>query len=246
MSNFKHKEYDYVQKSAYVISLISYEDIIRLGGKYIIENEIYNIPRQSTNETVALLAISTQTLTTILLNTNIYNDNNIYNCNCKYIESIRSFSDFSYIDDIHKLYIKYSYIIQRIIQSLINEGWQDQFILCNIEPKGKGFLEKRYPAPLISIPGGTMEKSDNNDFEVCAFREFFEETMINIDKCGYLTVTKDKLKCNKYYKKEKTKNKYEQYDKCLKISWYYSIKLLYPEFNALLCTPHESNKVTEI
>ena len=45
-----------------------------------------------------------------------------------------------------------------------------------------------------------METCDNEDFEECAFREFFEETRIDIkDKeCKYFCLTRDKLKCTKY------------------------------------------------
>ena len=43
-----------------------------------------------------------------------------------------------------------------------------------------------------------VEDKDNNNFEECAFREFFEETRINIRECKYICLTKDKLKCSKY------------------------------------------------
>ena len=55
--------------------------------------------------------------------------------------------------------------------------------MFNIEPKGEGYLEKSYPVPRITIPGGTMEDKDFLDFEKCALREFKEETGLDITSC---------------------------------------------------------------
>ena len=60
-----------------------------------------------------------------------------------------------------------------------------------------------------------MECKDNNSFEECAFREFYEETLIDINTLNYNILYVDKLKCNKYLY---NKNTYH-------VSYYFSIKL---------------------
>lgn len=222
----KEKKSLCTKRSSYVIGLIDLEDIHILHGISVSLGSIYIIPREKTDEADALLAVYLPTYLEMLDSSHISYEDNIYKCVCKHVQSIRNHSCLQYIESYRTIYIKNSYTVQRIVSSLIQDGWGDQYILLNIEPKGmSGELAKMYPAPLITLPGGTMESSDNGDFEYCAFREFREETGIQIDKCKYICVSKDKLKCSKHYmhtfeKKHKTMGKQFQ------LSWYFSIKIL--------------------
>jgi 8-oxo-dGTP pyrophosphatase MutT (NUDIX family) len=94
-------------------------------------------------------------------------------------------------------------------------------------------MERQYPVPRITIPGGTMEDKDFQDFERCALREFKEETGIDISMC-HEKVSREKIKkgfrFNHFtkYKKNKLKsfyhrNKYEFDTKY--ISMYYLVKI---------------------
>ena len=140
----------------------------------------------------------------------------ITNCKCIYIKAIRDNILFNFIEDINFLYIKYSNIVDRILKTLIDNNYNNHYILLNIEPKGHGRLARIYPAPIISLPGGPMECKDNNSFEECAFREFYEETLIDINTLNYNILYVDKLKCNKYL--YNNKNTYH-------VSYFFSIKL---------------------
>jgi hypothetical protein len=236
---------NFTKRSGYVLALIDRNDIIRLNGFALysssednIEEEIFILPRKSTNETEALLAIKLKTYQTILQSSQTYsyfdNDSKL-NKECEILKALRSHCALSNIAEIQTLYIKYSFIINRIVNYLINdEDWKNDYILINIEPKGFGKLEKTYPAPILTLPGGTMEPIDNGDYEECAFREFYEETCINIKESNYLCITKDFLKCSKDTKFNhftKIKNKNKNNNTNLKISWYFSIKLFNPSFD---------------
>jgi hypothetical protein len=111
---------------------------------------------------------------------------------CEYILEMRKHPFLQYVQDVNKLYTKYCSKLVDILDHLISKNWNNQYILLNIEPRGYGKYEKIYPGPLITLPGGTMEIVDENDFEVCAFREFCEETNINIDNAGYICIGYDK------------------------------------------------------
>ena len=205
-----------VKKSGYIISLVDINDIERLNGKSILSNDVFCIPRQKTNETESLIAIKLSVYYNMIQNAHIEDTDNITNCKCPYIQAIRDNILFNFIEDINFLYIKYSSIVNRILKTLIDNNYNNQYILLNIEPKGHGRLERIYPAPIISLPGGTMEYKDNNSFEECAFREFYEETLIDIKTLNYNILYVDKLKCNKYL--YNNKNTYH-------VSYYFSIKL---------------------
>jgi len=226
------KNDDIIKRSGYILALIDYQDVSRLNGIPIIENEIYIFPRKPTEETEVLMCIKLNILVK-MLETAYMNSNDdllvIGETKCPYINTLKRSEHLQFIGEINTLYIKYSYIVNRILLHLIEEDWSNNYIILNIEPKGYGKLERSYPAPLITIPGGTMEEKDNNDFEECAFREFFEETRIDIKSNKYICLTKDKLKCSKYtafnhFNKKNKRNKLGY-----RISWYYSIKLIKPE-----------------
>ncbi len=226
------KNDDIIKRSGYILALIDFQDVSRLNGISILDNEIYLLPRKPTEETEVLLCIKLNIFVKMLENAYMnYSEDTLdtKSKTCEYIDTLKRCEHLQFINSIDTLYIKYSYIVNRILLHLIEEDWIDNYILLNIEPKGYGKLERSYPAPLITIPGGTMEDKDNNNFEECAFREFFEETRINIRSSKYVCLTKDKLKCSKYtafnhFNKKNKRNKLGY-----RISWFYSIKLIKPE-----------------
>ena len=226
------KNDDVIKRSGYILALIDFQDISRLNGIPIVDNEIYLFPRKPTEETEVLMCIKLNIFAKMLETAYMNSCKDILitgDTKCMYINILKRCEHLQFIGEIDTLYIKYSYIVNRILLYLIEEEWSDNYILLNIEPKGYGKLEKSYPAPLITIPGGTMEEKDNNNFEECAFREFFEETRIDIRSCKYVCLTKDKLKCSKYtafnhFNKKNKRNKLGY-----RISWFYSIKLIKPE-----------------
>ena len=137
-SNFK--------RSGYILALIEYSDIQRLNGHPILDDEIYNLPRKPTDETESLICIRCNIFLKMLEHVKEEKG-------CDYLSKIREYKEFSFIKDIDKLDMKYSFIINRIVLHLIEEGWNENYILLNIEPRGFGKLEKAYPTPLITIPG---------------------------------------------------------------------------------------------
>jgi hypothetical protein len=228
------KNDDVIKRSGYILALIDFQDVSRLNGIPIIQNDIYVFPRKPTEETEVLLCIKLNIFLKMIEKANINNieeniEENKYNINCEYIEILKKNEYLQFINAIDTLYIKYSYIVNRILLHLIEEDWTDNYIILNIEPKGDGKLERTYPAPLITIPGGTREERDNNNFEECAFREFFEETRIDIRSSKYICLTKDKLKCSKYIAFNHFNKKNKRNKLAYRISWYYSIKLIKPE-----------------
>ncbi len=224
----KDKKIHYTKRSSYVLALIDYADLDMCNAISIIDSKMYVIPREKTDETDALLAVQLHVYLEILQNAYILNEDNIDKCVCEYVLSIRNHFYLNYIVDSHRIYTKYSYTVNRIVNQLIQDGWDDQYILLNIEPKGlTSELERLYPAPLITLPGGTMETMDKGDFEKCAFREFYEETNIRIDKCSHICIAKDKLKCSKHqttsqFDKKHHKTKQKEFQ----VSWFFSLKLI--------------------
>jgi 8-oxo-dGTP pyrophosphatase MutT (NUDIX family) len=101
---------------------------------------------------------------------------------------------------------------------LNNPYIQEDLVLFNIEPKGDGKLERCYPIPRISVPGGKMEDGDLLDFEKCALREFKEETGIDITFC-HQKLSREKIK--KGFRFSHFSNNKEEH-KTTKIKTYYS------------------------
>ena len=94
---------------------------------------------------------------------------------------IKNFNGFNSIDNIKNLNI--DNIIDPIIHFIdhIIQFEDDYLFIFNIEPKGQTKRQlKYYPNPNICIPGGNMEKKDLLSYELCAIREFEEETGIKI------------------------------------------------------------------
>jgi hypothetical protein len=153
---------------------------------------------------------------------------------CSYLEKLRTNENLKYIIDLNKLYVKYSRKILEHIDYMLMNKWEDQYVLLNIEPRGYGKYEKIYPGPLITLPGGTMENIDNNDFEDCAFREFCEETSIDIKKSGYIFINQENFAYQKpclSFSNNKLSSKPIFYIQ--QISWFFCIHLIHPDIMCL-------------
>lgn len=163
-----------LKKSAYVVAIITPINFTKYGavkldcGVYMIRKEYDGSP---TKETCALLGVPVR-----LINDFILEDSFLIN-------SLRSSRELNYIDRIQS--ITSNFIYRPICKFLphFNRCEETDLVLLNIEPKGYGRLERRYPVPRFTIPGGTMEKDDMFNFESCGLREFKEETGLDITNC---------------------------------------------------------------
>lgn len=178
-----HKTKKKISKSAYVIALIDRIHFIEYGAKplqgkndslYTVYHVLKKYDGSPTNETCALLGIPIRYWNELLLTEG------------DLLDFIKSSPDLSHIQDIHKLGMNYIndplFRFRYAFRQIIQEYNPDVLLLLNIEPRGNGRLEKSYPIPLITIPGGRMEDDkDYHSFERCGLREFYEETGINID-----------------------------------------------------------------
>jgi 8-oxo-dGTP pyrophosphatase MutT (NUDIX family) len=106
-----------------------------------------------------------------------------------------------------------------------------ELLLFNIEPKGEGIQELRYPEPRITIPGGGMEEGDLRDFEKCGIREFKEETGLDIQDT-YEKISKEKIKRGfKFTHFSSNRNKVKmfliknKYENKKSISMYYLVRI---------------------
>ena len=183
MSNTK------VRKGSYILAVIETakfvqqkETIHRLDcGAYFIKKEYKGTP---TSETCALLGIPVGDVYNFIIE------------HSDYIQLIRNDKQLDYIEDIGSLTCKYLHEAIYKFKNFFNLYAKEQnqkLLLLNIEPKGHGRHQRFYPIPRITIPGGRMESSDEEDFELCGIREFKEETGIDLTE-GYKRLSREKLK----------------------------------------------------
>jgi ADP-ribose pyrophosphatase YjhB (NUDIX family) len=174
-----------ISKSAYIISVIKKDYFIKYGARLLNSVPfVYYIPKDYKgdvyHETCALIGIRVSDWTDLLTDDSLL------------IRNLRNCKEFGHIQDIHKLT---SYHMIESVFKFKNEVKQfdeDDLILLNIEPKGNGHLEKSYPVPRLCIPGGGMERKDLNSFETCAFREYKEETGIDISNV-HILITQENM-----------------------------------------------------
>jgi 8-oxo-dGTP pyrophosphatase MutT (NUDIX family) len=194
----EHKENSHIRKKSrklckggYILSIIEPYYFITFGAQLIsMTQPVYYIPKVYTggdpnHETCALVGIRVQDWTDLLTD------------DSQLIRNLRKCSQLSYIQDIIKLT---SYHLVDNISKFKDKFKQMEptdLILLNIEPRGNGHLEKKYPVPRLSIPGGTMEKIDSNSFEQCAFREFKEETGLDITH-NYISICQEQILKKRY------------------------------------------------
>jgi len=191
--NFIFKEHwhkkNNVKKSAYVIAIMSTLNFIKHGaskmscGIYLIKKDYDGSP---TKETCALLGIPVR-----IINDLLFDDTDL-------VQKIRINDDLKYIEKIDEITTRHiSKAIGKFLPFFREYGSTD-LVLLNIEPKGYGKYERYYPTPRITIPGGKMERNDLLNFESCGFREFREETGLDIASC-HEKISREKIKSGKRF-----------------------------------------------
>jgi 8-oxo-dGTP pyrophosphatase MutT (NUDIX family) len=183
-SNCNHGVSKNTSKSAYIIALVNRMDFIRYGAIRLTNHsrmspyEIYTVLRRydgsPEHETEALVGIPIRYWNELLLT------------DSEFLQYLRSANELRHILDIHNLGVNYIndplFRFRYAFKDIMSEYNPDDLILLNIEPRGVGGrLERSYPIPLLTIPGGRMEAIDNQSFERCGLREFREETGIDIE-----------------------------------------------------------------
>jgi hypothetical protein len=178
-----------LKKSAYILAIISVlkfvkHDAIKLNcGIYMIKKDYDGSP---TKETCALLGVPVKIITDFLTEES------------ELLIHLKQSPELQYIDDISEITTKH--ISKALIKFLpmFKDCNQSDLILLNIEPKGFGRFERNYPTPRITIPGGKMEKNDLFNFESCGFREFKEETGLDIT-CCHEKISREKIKSGRRF-----------------------------------------------
>jgi hypothetical protein len=174
-----------VKRGSYILAIISVENFVKKGAKKL-DSGIFWIKKEYNgtpmNETSALIGIKVKDIFNLLLDEN------------EFLNRIRNDDELKYISLIDKLTCKFiQHTISKFRSYLLDPSIREDLALFNIEPKGDGKLERSYPIPRISIPGGKMEDIDLFDFEKCAFREFHEETGLDITYC-HKKLSREKIK----------------------------------------------------
>jgi len=219
--NFNHRVD--VKRSSYVMAIITSENFKKKGAIQL-SSGIYWIKRDydgsSTGETCALIGVPIQFIFDFL------------DENGELINKIRRDQELDYIDGIETLSCRYIQLAISKFKTFFKREDEQELMIFNIEPKGSGKLEKAYPNPTITVPGGTMEEKDLLDFERCAMREFQEETGIDIVD-SHQKISREKIKkgyrfthfpsSHKRLKMIYSKNKFDQNKKV--IAMYYLVRI---------------------
>lgn len=186
-------------KSSYCIVLMDIVKFIEMGATQS-QSGIYFINRMTTldetldcNEVCVVFAVPTSKI------------NEIVDPNSTLISALKT--DFTFIEDISDLNIsRATETISPFLSDIISVGGE-KVVLFNIEPKATGFLAVRYPNCQISLPGGSMDKNDGNDYWNTAKREFREEVGFELSPSSQVVKSiyvkslmhKFKRKHNKFY-----------------------------------------------
>ncbi len=217
------EDFDDIRKGSYIMAIMPVSSFMKQKGAMKLDCGIYFIKKDydgtPTKETCALLGIP-------LLNVTDFLDEN-----CAFVSSIRYDKELQYIKDIDNLSVKH---IQKPIskfKTFFKRELTEDLLLFNIEPKGEGVYEDKYPAPRVTIPGGGMEDKDLSDFERCGIREFTEETGLDIAN-SYEKISKEKIKKGfKFTHFSSNRNKLKmfviknKYENKKSISMYYLVRI---------------------
>lgn len=217
-----NQQYD-IRKGSYIMAIMPISSFIKQQGAKKLKSGIYFIKKEydgtPTKETCALIGVPLNMVMEFL------------DENGQFIRSIRGDEELQYINDISKLTIKYIQTPISKFKLFFRRESQYDLLLFNIEPKGEGRLEKHYPEPRISIPGGGMEDTDSKDFETCGLREFKEETGLDISN-SYERISREKIKRGfKFTHFSSSKKKLKMFllknktDYSKSISMYYLVKI---------------------
>jgi hypothetical protein len=183
-----------LRQSAYFITVIPIDTFLKQGAKYI-DYGVYYIHKEyngsPTNETCALVGIP------------ILHVDHFYKPSSELIDNLKTKDEFKHIASIESITCTSTCDILQRFKQYFETCDNSYLLLLNIEPKGLGKFQYKYPVPKFTIPGGTMEDEDCNDFERCALREFIEETNINMEGQYEIIAQKRFMKDVKNIKKRK-------------------------------------------
>lgn len=160
-----------LRQSAYIISIISERSFIQRGavplnyGLYYIRKECRNTPDA---ETLALVGIPIIHIAQFFVEES------------ELVRELRKSPQLQYIDNVAQLSVAENCNVLRKFVRFFENCDSSMLLLLNIEPRGEGRYKRLYPYPRFTIPGGTMESQDMNDFLQCALREFREETSLDV------------------------------------------------------------------
>lgn len=177
------------KKGAYVLAIISTIKFVKYGavkltnGVYMIKKDYDGTP---TKETCALLGVPVKMITDFLIE------------DSELVINLKHSDELNYIDNIDEITTKYISKALHKFLPYFKDCNQTDLVLLNIEPKGFGRYSRKYPTPRITIPGGRMESTDLFNFESCGFREFKEETGLDIT-CCHEKISREKIRTSKRF-----------------------------------------------
>jgi 8-oxo-dGTP pyrophosphatase MutT (NUDIX family) len=217
------EEFDNIRKGSYIMAIMPIESFMKQQGAMKLDCGIYFIKKEydgtPTKETCALLGIPLINVTDFLDET------------CAFVSSIKHDKELRYIKDVQHLSVRYIQNPISKFKMFFKREDTNELLLFNIEPKGEGIHELKYPEPRITIPGGGMEEKDMRDFEKCGIREFQEETGLDISDT-YERISKEKIKRGfKFTHFSSNRNKVKmfliknKYDNKKSISMYYLVRI---------------------
>ncbi len=217
------EDFDDIRKGSYIMAIMPVSSFMKQEGAMKLDCGIYFIKKDydgtPTKETCALLGIP-------LLNVTDFLDEN-----CAFVTSIKYDKELQYIKDIHNLSVRYIQSPISKFKMFFRREDTNDLLLFNIEPKGEGEYQSKYPEPRITIPGGGMEEKDLRDFERCGIREFEEETGLDIEN-SYERISKEKIKRGfKFTHFSSSRNKLKmfqiknKYENKKSISMYYLVRI---------------------
>lgn len=220
--SWQSKRKKQLKQSSYILGLIKQQDFINRGaqlldyGIYWIKKEFDGTPEK---ETLALVGIP------------IIHVNEFFENESQLVQNIRKLQQLNYIQNVDELCCGTTSIILRKFHRMFEDFESHYLLLLNIEPAGEGKYKRLYPYPRFTLPGGSMEQQDSDDFFNCALREFKEETHIDLynDNCYEIMMKKRVVKDFDFHKFNSNKTKFKIFKTCStykNISMYYVLKLL--------------------
>lgn len=177
------------KRGAYVLAIISTLKFVKYGavkltnGVYMIKKEYDGTP---TKETCALLGVPVKMVTDFLIE------------DSELVINLKNSEELSYIDNINEITTKHISKALNKFLPYFKECSATDLVLLNIEPRGFGRYVRKYPTPRITIPGGRMESTDLFNFESCGFREFKEETGLDIT-CCHEKISRERIRSSKRF-----------------------------------------------
>lgn len=178
-----------VRKCAYIIAAMKPELFISKGAEEIkIDEElsVYILQKvydgTSTGETCAIIGLPKKKVM------------DLFDTKNKIYQFLRSCPQLCKVPGIDSL-SPYRLNSMKFMFKFFYSIHDSEIILFNIEPKGTDIIEKMYPYANICLPGGGLEDKDLDSLDMCARREFTEETGFEIpqDTSLYTILAKQKF-----------------------------------------------------